>query len=480
MKLEQLLQGVQFQGMAPDLEVTGLTSDSRKVERGGVFVAVDGVKVDGHQFVPMALEKGAALIVAQRPVESSVPVLLVEDTRLAYALMAGNFFGNPAQKLKLVGVTGTNGKTSTTFIMKHVLEQLGEKVGLVGTIVNMVGDEAEEADGTTPDAMQLHALFARMVEHGCGWCVMEVSSHALDQNRVAGLHFACGIFTNLTQDHLDYHETMENYRIAKQKLFDISEVGVFNYDDPATKLMMEQAKTKKNLTFSTTSDFADVTAKNIRLFPDHVEYQVVSRGCINRVSVAMPGGFNVKNTLGVITACLGLGIAQADAVAALKTCKGVKGRIEVVPTDTPYTVILDYAHTPDALINIGSAIKGFAKGRIIAVFGCGGDRDRTKRPLMAQAVISFADYFVLTSDNPRTEDPQQILRDAAAGIGEDCTVPHAIIEDRTEAIAHALSQAGRDDIVLIAGKGHETYQILSTGKIHYDEREVVRELLSGK
>ena len=394
--------------------------------------------------------------------------------------MAGNFFGNPAQKLRLVGVTGTNGKTSTTFIMKHVLEQLGEKVGLVGTIVNMVGDEAEEADGTTPDAMQLHALFARMAERGCGWCVMEVSSHALDQNRVAGLHFACGIFTNLTQDHLDYHETMENYRIAKQKLFDISEVGVFNYDDPAAKLMMEQAKTKKNLTFSTTSDFADVTAKNIRLFPDHVEYQVVSRGCINRVSVAMPGGFNVKNTLGVITACLGLGIAQADAVAALKTCKGVKGRIEVVPTDTPYTVILDYAHTPDALINIGSAIKGFAKGRIIVVFGCGGDRDRTKRPLMAQAVISFADYFVLTSDNPRTEDPQQILRDAAAGIGEDCTVPHAIIEDRTEAIAHALSQAGRDDIVLIAGKGHETYQILSTGKIHYDEREVVRELLSGK
>ena len=214
MKLEQLLQGVQFQGMAPDLEVTGLTSDSRKVERGGVFVAVDGVKVDGHQFVPMALEKGAALIVAQRPVESSVPVLLVEDTRLAYALMAGNFFGNPAQKLRLVGVTGTNGKTSTTFIMKHVLEQLGEKVGLVGTIVNMVGDEAEEADGTTPDAMQLHALFARMAERGCGWCVMEVSSHALDQNRVAGLHFACGIFTNLPQDHLDYHETMENYRIA--------------------------------------------------------------------------------------------------------------------------------------------------------------------------------------------------------------------------------------------------------------------------
>ncbi len=477
MKLQQLLQGVITKSDLPDLEVAALTSDSRKVEPGFVFVAVPGVKVDGHDFIEQAQQAGAVAIVAQRPVETALPLILVDDTRIAYARMAGNFYGNPASKLKLVGVTGTNGKTSTTFIMKHVLECQGHKVGLVGTIVNMVGNEAQEADNTTPDAMALQELFARMVSEGCDWCVMEVSSHALDQHRVEGLHFACAIFTNLTQDHLDYHETMDNYRLAKQKLFDLSDVGVFNFDDPASEIMMQQAKTKKNLTFSTVSDFADVTAKNIRLFADHVEYQAVSKGCINRVSVAMPGGFNVRNTLGVITACLGLGIEQADAVAALKTCKGVKGRIEVVPTNTPYTVILDYAHTPDALVNIGRAIRDFVKGRILTVYGCGGDRDRTKRPLMTKAVISFSDYFVLTSDNPRTEDPQKILKDAATGIDKNCKVPHAIIEDRTQAIAHALEQARQDDIVLIAGKGHETYQILSTGKIHYDEREIVKELL---
>lgn len=476
MKLKQLLQGVATGSEAPDIEIAGLTSDSRKVQKGFVFIAVPGTKADGHDFAEKAVELGAAAVVAERALPLTVPVVLVKDAREAYALMAGNFFGNPAEKLNLIGVTGTNGKTSTTFIFKHVLEQLGHKVGLIGTIVNMVGEESEDADNTTPDAMELQALFARMVKAGCDWCVMEVSSHALDQHRVAGLKFKCGIFTNLTQDHLDYHKTMENYRLAKQKLFDVCELGVFNFDDEASAVMMQEAKTEKNVTFSTVSDFADFTARNIRLFADHVEYQVVSKGCLNRVNVAMPGGFNVRNTLGVIAACVGLGIPQADAVAAVKTCKGVKGRIEVVPTDTPYTVILDYAHTPDALINIGRAIRDFATGRIITVYGCGGDRDRTKRPLMTKAVIDFSDYFVLTSDNPRTEDPQRILDDAAAGIG-DSKVPHAILVDRTQAIAHALSLAKENDIVLIAGKGHETYQILSTGKIHYDEREVVTELL---
>ena len=257
----------------------------------------------------------------------------------------------------------------------------------------------------------------------------------------------------------------------------MADMGVFNFDDPFSAQMIKEAGTGRNVTFSAESDFADVTAKNVRLYADRIEYQAVSRGEINRVSVKMPGGFNVKNTLGVMAACLAMGISQRKVAEALRSCSGVKGRIEVVPTDTPYTVILDYAHTPDALTNIGCAIRDFATGRILVVYGCGGDRDRTKRPLMSRAVTAFASYFVLTSDNPRTEDPQQIIDDALAGL-KSTRIPHAVIIDRTEAIEHALRKAGPGDIVLIAGKGHETYQILASGKIHYDEREIVRDLVA--
>ena len=476
MKLTTLLNGIDIRQPCPDLEIAAMTSDSRKVVPGGCFVAIPGTKADGHNFVKAAEEAGAAVIIAQRPVETALPILLVEDTREAYALMAGNLCGNPTRQLHLVGVTGTNGKTSSVFIAKHVLESRGHRVGLIGTIVNIIGDAEEEADNTTPDALELQQLFRRMVDAGCTWCVMEVSSHALDQCRVAGLRFDCAIFTNLTQDHLDYHETMEQYRLAKQKLFDISDIGVFNFDDPYTAQMIADSKAATNVTFSCLSDEATLTARNIKLLASGIEYQAVTNDIISRVSVAMPGGFNVYNTLGVLAAAIALGIPQQEAVEALRSCRGVKGRIEVVPTDTPYTVILDYAHTPDALLNIGRALKDFSTARIITVFGCGGDRDRTKRPLMAQAAASFSDYFVLTSDNPRTEDPQRIVDDAYAGI-KGTTVPHAVIIDRTDAIAHALGRAKEGDIVLIAGKGHETYQILATGKIDFDEREVVARLL---
>ncbi|NLT57699.1 MAG: UDP-N-acetylmuramoyl-L-alanyl-D-glutamate--2,6-diaminopimelate ligase [Clostridiales bacterium] len=479
MKLQALLDNIQVEGEIPALDVTGLTADSRKVQKGGCFVAIAGTRIDGHDYVPQAEAAGAAVIVAQRPVRTALPLLLVQDTREAYARMAGNYYGNPAGGLRLYGVTGTNGKTSSTFILKHVLECEGHRVGLIGTIVNMTGDEVLEADNTTPDAMELQGLFAKMRAAGCDACVMEVSSHAIDQQRIAGLHFACAIFTNLTQDHLDYHGTMEAYHEVKRRLTGLTDIAVFNLDDPEMARMMQASEAPLNCSFSCESDAADITAKNIALHAAGIEYQAVSRQEISRIQVAMPGGFNVYNTLGVLTAAVAVGIPQQRAAEALRSCEGVKGRIEVVPVDVPYTVILDYAHTPDALVNIGRALKDFATGRILTVFGCGGDRDRTKRPKMARAAADFSDYFVLTSDNPRTEDPQRIVDDAYVGV-QGTAVPHEVIVDRTEAIRHALAEARAGDIVLIAGKGHETYQVLATGKIHYDEREVVRDILNGK
>ncbi len=476
MLLKDLLCGVDIIDCTADLnaDIVYVTSNSKKAVDKSLFVAIKGVKADGHEYAKSAVENGAFVVLCEHDcgVENYIKV---KDARYAYSIIASNYYQNPSKDLKIIGVTGTNGKTSTTYIMKDVLESLGNKVGLIGTIQNIVGERVIEATQTTPDAMELHGLFREMVKSDCKYCVMEVSSHALDQHRCAGIEFECSIFTNLSQDHLDYHGTMEEYLAVKAKLFTQSKHCILNYDDAATE-SITKISTGKNMTYSALKDEADVVAKNVKLNGNGVEYQALIIGTISRVSFGIPGMFSVYNSLGVITACLALGFELPDVATAIKSAKGVKGRMEIVQVDTDYTVVIDYAHTPDSLVKIGETLKTFAKGNIITVFGCGGDRDRTKRPLMAKAAESFSDYFILTSDNPRTEDPQRIVDDAYEGV-KKTKKSHKIILNRKEAIEFALKKAKKDDIVLIAGKGHETYQVLACGKIDFDERCIVREIL---
>jgi len=460
-----------------DVDITNITDDSRKITPGCAFVCIEGSRFDGHSAARAALEAGAGAVIAQKDIGLKEQVL-VKDTRAAYSIMCGNFMGNPAQKLKLVGVTGTNGKTTTSFLLKDIFEALGEKTGLIGTVKNMVGDEEYPSSLTTPDPLELHALFARMVEKGCTYCVMEVSSQALAQERVAGLHFEAGIFTNLTQDHLDYHGSFENYMAAKKKLFQICSLAVVNLDDDAAIYMLEGLKCRR-VTFSSKKDEADYTAKNLQLKSTGAEYELVGSGIIGRVHFGVPGLFSVYNSMGAAVCATELGFPFQKVIETLAMSKGVPGRLEIVPTNTDYSVIIDYAHSPDGLRNILRALNEIKRGRLITVFGCGGDRDKTKRPIMGRIASELSDISIVTSDNPRSEDPSEIVRQVVEGT-KGSKNPVFVEVDRTKAIEMALRKAKEGDIVLLAGKGHETYQILNTGKIHYDEREIVKNILSGK
>ncbi len=476
MRLSQLLKGAGYHfGGLKDAEVTLVTEDSRRVSAGSVFVCVKGARFDGHDKALEAAENGAVLIVAER--DTGAPnQLIVNDSREAFSLLSMSFFGKPSQKLKLIGVTGTNGKTTTCFLLKSIFEGLGKKTGLIGTVKNMVGDKEYPANFTTPDPFELNGLFAEMADEGCEYCVMEVSSQALAQQRVAGLHYDIAIFTNLTQDHLDYHGSFENYIAAKHKLFESCELAIVNSDDEAWQKMVEGCGCRV-VTFSAQSDNADYSAKNTEFRADGVSYILVGIGKLERIKLGIPGGFTVYNSMGAAICALESGFSLDSVAAVLSTAKGVPGRIEVVPTDTDYTVIIDYAHSPDGLQNILAALRKIASGRIITVFGCGGDRDKTKRPKMGKIAADMSDFVIVTSDNPRTENPKAILEEVAEGTA-DAKIPVVKIIDRTEAIEFALNEANENDIVLLAGKGHETYQILNTGKIHYDEREVVKNLLN--
>lgn len=488
MKLSILLQGVQTSTFE-DREITGITCDSRQVMPGYAFVCIPGTAQDGHQYAPQAVEKGAAVVIAQRDLGLANQVL-VPSTRKAWAQMCANWFGRPAEKLNMIGVTGTNGKSTVTNLLKHILEHCGYKVGLVGTIQNLIGDQVFEARNTTPDPYELHGLLAKMVEAGCQYVVMEVSSHALDQDRVEGCHFAAGIFTNLTQDHLDYHGTMERYMEAKKRLFFQSGIAVINLDDQWAGPISEGVPAKV-VTYSARQDIADYTAKNIRYLPDRVEFEFVGMGAIARVRLHLPGLFSVYNAMAAGTCALALGFSFDQVMEGLSSAEGVKGRAEIVPTGRDYTVIIDYAHTPDGIENIARTLKQCCTGRLVILFGCGGDRDRIKRPLMGAAAARYGDFLIVTSDNPRSEDPAAIIADILPGItgntgadgqaevdaGDGRTakkVPYKVIENRVEAIHWALDHAQPGDIILLAGKGHETYQILKDKTIHLDEREIVR------
>lgn len=477
MKLTELLKGVEVISKVKNTKVSDVTDDTRKVKKGSVFVCIKGANFDGHTAAAEMLKKGASAVICEYSLGLKKEVV-VKNTRSAYAVMCANFFSNPAKELKLIGLTGTNGKTTSTYLIKSLLESAGKKVGLIGTMQNMIGDEVFETSYTTPTAYELQSLFRKMADAGCEYCVMEVSSQALAQGRVDGLHFAVAVFTNLTQDHLDFHGSMENYRAAKKILFRRCDTAIINKDD-ANGEYMAQGLECKVLTYSAKDNSADFVAKNITLTSKGITYELLGNGIIDRVKCPIPGKFTVYNSLAAACVAVSVGIEFSAICAAFKNVSGVKGRIEVVPTDTDYTVIIDYAHSPDGLINILSSVKEFAQNRVIVVFGCGGDRDRNKRPKMADAAASLADFVVLTSDNPRTEDPEQIVNDAAQGL-KGHKVDKKIIVDRTEAIRFALGEAKAGDVIVLAGKGHETYQIIGKEKRHYDEREIVSSILAGE
>lgn len=475
MKLSVLLNNIEVLSPPPcDPEITFVTDDSRRAAPGCAFVCIRGNSFDGHTAAADAVAKGAAVVVAleKTGVEHEV---LVPDTRAAYSLMCAAFFGNPAARLNIVGVTGTNGKTTTCFLLKSILESAGKTTGLIGTVKNMIADKEYPSSLTTPDPMELHSMFARMLEAGCTHCVMEVSSQALAQRRVEGIRFAAAIFTNLTRDHLDYHGSFENYRDAKRILFENTDLAIINLDDDAASAMTSGVSCPV-VTFSVRTDASDYTAKNLNMRDSGCEYELVGKGVIGRVRFRVPGLFSVYNSMGAAVCAAELGLPFRDVLSSLAGTSGVPGRLENVPTGRDFSVIIDYAHTPDGLENVLSALNEIKAGRVITVFGCGGDRDRTKRPIMGRIAAALSDIVIVTSDNPRTEEPEGIIDDITEGI-EKPKIPVFRECDRTAAIALALKKAKPGDIVLLAGKGHETYQILGTGKIHYDEREVVARLL---
>ena len=477
MKLAELLRDVDTLEMhvPEDLDISGLAYDSRAVTPGEAFVAIRGFESDGHKYIPQAAEKGAACVICEEKPAVDVPYVIVRDSRMALALASRNFFGDPASRMKLIGVTGTNGKTTTTYLVKHMLElERGAKVGLIGTNGNMIGSEFLHTERTTPESFELQKLLREMADAGCTHVVMEVSSHSLVLHRVAGLHLAVGIFTNLTQDHLDFHKTMENYAEAKSLMFDMCDKAVINLDDEWSKFMLDHCHCPA-LTFSE-SEHGDLRAHDIELRSSGVSFTAEYAGERERVELGIPGLFSVYNALGVIGTGLSLGLSLGECAHSLISARGVKGRVEVVPTDGDYTILIDYAHTPDALENVLKSMRAVTRGRLVALFGCGGDRDRTKRPIMGRIAADNADFVVVTSDNPRTEQPEAIIADIVAGM-EGTTTPREVICDRPAAIEWAIEHHQPGDVIVLAGKGHEDYQIVGHTKHHMDEREIVADIL---
>ena len=477
MKLKDLLRGVAIRSATADMEaeITGVSYDSRCTQAGDLFVAVSGFAVDGHKFVPMAAEKGAVCAICEREVEGTIPCVVVENTRRALAVIGENWFDHPAREMTMVGVTGTNGKTTSTYLIKSILEKkAGAKVGLIGTIQNMIGDQVIPTERTTPESFELQRLFRQMADAGCTHVVMEVSSHALALDRVYDIPFAVAVFTNLTQDHLDFHKTMEHYCDAKALLFRQCDTAVYNADDPWHERLL-RGSTCRRFSYGVESE-ADLRAKNVRLTAGSVAFDAEADTEWTPVEVGIPGPFTVYNTLDAMAVCYNLGVSLQDCADALRQGHGVKGRMEVIPTPGKgYTLLNDYAHTPDALENVLTAVKGFAKGRTVVLFGCGGDRDRTKRPIMGGIAARLADFCIVTSDNPRTEEPLAIIDDILAGMA-GCD-HYVTIPDRVEAIHWAMDNAKDGDVIVLAGKGHEDYQEIN--HVHYpmDERVIVAEHL---
>ncbi len=465
MRLSEILKETEYISASEEAEITGITNNSRDVKPGYIFVCIKGFKSDGHKYISQAMENGAAaVVVTEDTQECGIPVVKVENSRKFMAQASHILFGKPSEKMIMIGVTGTNGKTTVTHLIKSIIDLTGEKTGMIGTNSIVIGDEAVPAEFTTPEACELHGIFAKMVDAGVKYCIMEVSSHSIELMRVYGIKFRLGIFTNLTHDHLDLHGTMENYMAAKSKLFDNSEISVINIDDAYGKRIAENVK--DIITYSI-DEKSNYKAENIRLSDKGIIYDV---GGIS-IKAMMPGRFSVYNTLAAAAACLKLGIPADTVQKGLIIAKGAKGRIQVLQVNLPFKVMIDFAHTPDGLYNILTTVKEYCKGRLIVVFGAPGDRDKEKRPEMGEVVSRYADFAVVTSDNPASEDPSDIIDQILGGI----SISHKCCVDRKEAILFALDMAQENDIVLLAGKGHESYQIMKDGKVPFSEEEIVKE-----
>lgn len=489
-ELLQVINGAAVTG-ALETEITGMTADSREVKEGFLFIALTGVHADGHDYLERAAAAGAAAVLVSRPVScpAGVTVITVPDTREAMMSAVPFFYDYPAAKMRMIGVTGTNGKTTTTHIIGHILRQQGYKVGIIGTVHTLIGDKSYPIHNTTPDVADLQPILYQMAEEGVTHCVMEVSSHALALGRVAGVEYDTAVFTNLTQDHLDFHKTFENYLAAKCKLFEQVSSGegqkkgkgaVINIDDPYGHRVLEKT-TCPVITYGTKGK-GTLEAEHVQVTAKSTSFELFDEGQRYEVKTAITGMFNVYNTLAAIGACLCEGIGLKDILQGLVSFTSVPGRFELVEEGQPFAVVVDYAHTPDGLENILQTAKELTKKHILVVFGCGGDRDATKRPIMGGIAAEYGDKIFVTSDNPRSEDPELIVKDVEAGVKEHLRpgTSYEVIVDRRQAIEKVISEAEDGDIILIAGKGHEDYQILKDRTIHFDDREVARAALKGR
>jgi UDP-N-acetylmuramoyl-L-alanyl-D-glutamate--2,6-diaminopimelate ligase len=486
MKIKDLLNEIAYEVIqgTDEINIHNISWDSRRLKPNSLFICVKNKNVDRHNYAQAAIEAGATTLLIEHET-SNIPiginVIKVENTKLAMAIIANRFYDEPSKKFNLIGITGTNGKTTVTFFITRILESIGRKVGIISTIENSIGNttlKTAKLNPTTPDAIELQSSFAEMAENNVTDAIIEVTSIALEQHRTYMCDFDIGIFTNLTQDHLDEHGTMENYKKAKMKLFKMCRFGIVNADDPVSQEIIRNA-TCDIVTYgiNNTSDFM---AKDIVYSHEGVSFTLCFCDNLKKVQLNVPGEFNVYNALTAIASCYFLGFPLPLIIDALTNINGVKGRFEVVPNDKEYLVIVDYAHTPDSLKNILTTfgkVRELPQGKLIVVFGCGGERDKTKRPIMGEVAGTYADYCVITCDNPRNEDSLSIIEEIENGF-KKTKCPYEKIEDRKTAIHTALKKANPKDVVVIAGKGHETYQILKDKVIHFDDVEVVKEYFS--
>lgn len=477
MLLQYLLENLTNVEISGDTnrEINKIEYDSKRIEKNDIFVAINGFKDNGKNYIDDAINNGACAIVCQDEIEKKegITYIKVEDARIALAVMSATYYGNPARKLKIIGVTGTKGKTTTTYMIRDIMLASGKKIGMIGTICNTYGNIKEESIRTSPESLDLQALLARMVEAGMEYVVMEVSSHALALNRVYGIKFIVGVFTNLSEDHLDFHKTMENYLEAKAKLFEMSDFAIVNGDDIYASRLLKMIKCKK-ATYGL-DNAVDLTATDIRVNPSYVEFKMYVNKMLETIKINIPGRFTVYNALAAIGVCSLFG-AQMDAICGALGALRVPGRNEVIDLNKTFTVIVDYAHTPASLEAILSSAKRYTKGRVICVFGCGGNRDKEKRAMMGEISGRLADFTVITTDNPRDENPGKIIEDIETGIKQTRGLYKAI-ENRRQAIKFAMRIAWKSDVIIIAGKGHETYQEVENGKkLYFDDKEIVKKL----
>lgn len=460
-----------------NIDINKIEYNSQKIESNDVFVAIKGYKEDGNDYIKEAVEKGAVCIVTEDNLNANelpnITIVRVQNSRIALSLIASKYYDFPARKLKLIGITGTKGKTTTAYMIRDILNASGKKTGMIGTIYNTYGNVCIEASRTSPESLDLQKLLKDMVDAQMEYVVMEVSSHSLVLDRVYGLHFAIGIFTNLSQEHLDFHGTMDNYLLAKSKLFEMCDFALVNGDDIHTPRLKKMIKCK-TATFGL-DNAVNITASDVRINNNNVEFKMYVNKMLETIVINIPGRFTVYNALAAIGTCSLLG-AQMDAILLALSNIKVPGRSEIIDVQKTFTVMVDYAHNPSSLEAILSSIKKYVKGRIICVFGCGGNRDKEKRPMMGEISGRLADFTVITTDNPRNEDPSIIMKEIEDGVKKTKGL-YKIIENRKDAIAFAMRIAWKNDLVLIAGKGHETYQELKNGKrIDFDERKVVKDI----